>query len=319
MWQQQSPLLLLLWPISVLFGALSRARRGLYRWGLLPSYHPGVPVVVVGNISVGGSGKTPLVVWICERLSAQGYSPGIISRGYGGQSKQWPQVVTADSDAALVGDETVLLARRTGCPLVAAPDRVAAAMQLQQQFDVDCIISDDGMQHYRLQRDIEIAVIDGERRLGNGMLLPAGPLREAPRRLQEVDWVISNGKALAGEIPMSLVATEMVHLVTGERQSLSDWQGRQCHAVAGIGHPQRFFVMLQSLGLDPIPHPFPDHHPYTPKELAFADRLPIVMTEKDAVKCTPFANERIWYIPVTAQLPKVLDCELTQLIESLSG
>ena len=319
LWYSRIPIWLVLWPLSLLFFLISTIRRGLFKSGIKSSFHPGIPVIVVGNISVGGSGKTPLVTWLCDELKAQGYRPGIISRGYGGEASEWPQLVNSDSDPKQVGDETVLLARRTGCPLVAAPDRVAAAELLRQQSDVDLIICDDGLQHYRLQRDIEISVIDGQRRLGNGWLLPSGPLRERASRQRQVDWVVTNGNAQDGEIPMSLAAESLIHLESGKSEPISDWQGRECHAVAGIGNPKRFFEMLRLYQLNPIEHPFADHHPYTKSELEYTDELPIVMTEKDAVKCGGFANQRIWYIPVSAQLPEEWAQQITQSIESRSG
>ncbi|MCC9002187.1 MAG: tetraacyldisaccharide 4'-kinase, partial [Candidatus Competibacter sp.] len=194
----------LLWPLSLLFGLVARIRRFLYRNNVLKSVGLSVPVIVVGNISVGGTGKTPLVAQLVELLRDAGYKPGVVGRGYGGQSTQWPRSVMADSDPVQVGDEPVLLARRCRCPVVVGPDRVVAAQLLYETYDCNVIISDDGLQHYRLRRDIEIAVVDGFRRFGNAACLPAGPLREPPSRLREVDFVVSNGAARGQEYLMSL-------------------------------------------------------------------------------------------------------------------
>lgn len=311
-WYEGGPLPWLLLPVSFLFGLLTSLRRLCYRIGLCSSCKLPVPVIVVGNISVGGTGKTPMVEYVARLLADQGYHPGIISRGYGGKAEQWPQAVTADSDAALVGDEPVLIASRTGMPVVVGPQRVLAAQTLLQQHPkADVIISDDGMQHYALQRDIEIAIIDGERRLGNGWLLPAGPLRESALRLKQVDLVVVNGEASgAGEYAMHLELAE-AHLLNGnETKSLATWQGQTVHAVAGIGHPPRFFRALQQFGITVIPHPFPDHYAYSPQDLMFDDDLPILMTEKDAVKCRRLELEQAWVVPVTAQLDKTYNEQL---------
>ncbi len=292
-----------LWPLSLLFGAVARARRWLYRRGLLKSAEVGVPVIVVGNISVGGTGKTPLVARLVELLREAGYQPGVISRGYGGQSTQWPQQVKPDSDPRQVGDEPVLLARRCRCPVVVGPDRVAAARALFATYDCNVIVSDDGLQHYRLRRDLEIAVVDGFRRLGNAACLPAGPLREPPSRLREVDFVVGNGAARGGEYLMSLRGETAVNLGDpGISSTLAGFRGGTVHAVAGIGDPGRFFEHLRHARLRLIEHPFPDHHVFRPEDLHFREDLPVLMTEKDAVKCRTFATDGCWYVPVGAQL-----------------
>lgn len=307
----------LLLPLSLLFALLSGLRRGLYRRGLLRSYQLPVPVIIIGNISVGGSGKTPLVIATAELLQQAGYRPGIISRGYGGRAGQWPQRVSADSDPQQIGDEPLLIARRTGLPVVVGPDRVAAAEALLAEGGVDLLLCDDGLQHYRLRRDIEVAVIDGQRRLGNGLLLPAGPLREGARRLKRVDLVVANGKALAGELAMALTGSTLTNLVTGERLSLDHFAGQRVDAVAGIGNPARFFATLRQAGIDVEPHPFADHHPFTASDLEPFDRRPLLMTEKDAVKCRSFANMHHWYLPVVAQLPDSYGQRLTARLQEV--
>lgn len=306
-------------PLSFLFRGVVNLRRVLYRRGLLTVWHPGVPVIVVGNISVGGTGKTPLVVWLAQRLRAHGYRPGIVTRGYGGKAQDWPRSVTPHSDPALVGDEPVLLAQRCDCPIVAAPDRVAAVRHLLEATDCNVVISDDGLQHYRLGRDIEIIVIDGIRRFGNGACLPAGPLREPPQRLTEADFVVVNGGPPApGEFGMQLRAGMAIPLVGGERKPLGAFSGQRVHAVAGIGNPQRFFDTLQGQGLEVIPHPFPDHHPYQARDLVFDDDFPVLMTEKDAVKLRPYAGAGQWYVPVDADMPPELEAALMQRLERIS-
>jgi len=318
-WYQGRPWLWLLWPVSLLFCLLVLARRGLYRLRLLKSVSLPVPVIIVGNITVGGSGKTPLVLWLAELLRRQGYRPGLLSRGYGGKAAQWPQWVDGESAAREVGDEALLLARRSGCPMVVGPDRVAAARLLLEHSDVDVILSDDGMQHYRLGRDIEIAVLDGERRLGNGLCLPAGPLREPASRLKTVDFVVCNGSVRQGEWSMQLVPGKAQPLLPGAAKSLGEFTSSTVHAVAGIGNPERFFNTLRQAGLRLYEHPFADHHPYALGELDFADEAPVLMTEKDAVKYFDYAQERHWYLPVSARLPDEFAKRLLAALESLRG
>ncbi len=318
-WYTKNPWLWLLWPFSLLFVFLAGLRRWLFHMEIFASYRPSVPVIVVGNITVGGSGKTPLVVWLATYLQKQGYRPGIVSRGYRGRSKQWPLSVTAESDPEVVGDEAVLLAGRTNCPMVVAPDRAAAVRQLLAENDVNVIISDDGMQHYALARDIEIAVLDGTRRLGNGLCLPAGPLRESSRRLKKVDFVVSNGHAHSGEWAMSLHGDEAVSLHDGSRRKLSEFSDLPIHAVAGIGNPVRFFDFLRDSGLEPICHPFSDHHPYEEGELEFAGANQVLMTEKDAVKYRSFTALRHWFVPVRASLPDAFGPKIVGMLEKIYG
>ncbi len=284
-------------------------RRALYRARLLPATRARVPVIVVGNITAGGSGKTPLVLWIAEHLRASGWRPGIVSRGHGGSNarrREPPVEVSAGSDAAAVGDEPVLLARRAGCPVWVGADRAAACRELLVQHpECDVLVLDDGLQHYAIHRDVEIAVFDS-RGMGNARLFPAGPLREPASRLASVDAIVRNGPPEASDpagYSMRLEGSEFVNLADGRRVAGADALGsKRVHAVAGIGDPPRFFRHLGALGLEVVPHAFPDHHAFSAADLAFGDCLPVVMTEKDAVKCTSFAEPRFWMMPVRAAL-----------------
>jgi len=320
-WYQPHPLARLLAPLGWLYAALVLLRRAAYRSGLLPTVHAGVPVVVVGNISAGGTGKTPVVVWLAGYLRACGWRPGIVCRGYGGSARRWPQQVRADSDPHSVGDEAVLLARRTGCPVIACgPRRLHAVRELVRHGNCDLVISDDGLQHLRLARDVEIAVIDGERRHGNGRCLPAGPLREPASRLHCVDLVIANGAAQRGEFAMALIPGPAVRLDDPrQRAALASFAGSTVHAVCGIGNPRRFFAMLQAHGLALIEHALPDHHRFSAPDVDFDDALAVFMTEKDAVKCYGFASDRHWYVPVTAQLPDAFCTRLERLLGEAPG
>jgi len=302
-WYCITPLHLILLPISFIFRLLSALRRALYRNGMLTGEKLPVPVIVVGNITVGGSGKTPLTLWLAQQLLDSGWHPGIISRGYGGTNNS-PQAVHPSSDPDAVGDEAVLMAQRKLCPVWVGRNRVAAAHALLQAHpECDVLLSDDGLQHYRLQRDVEIAVVDGVRRFGNGFLLPAGPLREPLSRLSEVDAIVVHGGAAAGEFSMQLHGESFYNLLNpGTSAQAADFYGQSLHAIAGIGHPRRFFGHLNRLGLTVHAHPFPDHHRYLPDDLAYADADAILMTEKDAVKCMAFATEKCWVLRVDAQL-----------------
>ncbi len=318
-WYRRSGWLWLLWPVSLLFCLLVSIRRTLYRLGLLTIHRFPVPLIVVGNITVGGSGKTPLVTFLVELLRAQGYKPGVVSRGYGGQAQSWPQEVTANSSAVQVGDEAVLLSRRCHCPMVVGPDRVVAVDQLLRDHEVDVVISDDGMQHYRMGRDIEIAVLDGERRLANGLCLPAGPLRERAGRMNSVDFVVTNGQARFREWPMSLQPGEVQSLVGEASRPLASFTDQTVHAVAAIGNPGRFFNTLRGAGLTITEHPFADHHPFAARELEFTGDAPVMMTEKDAVKYIPYATARHWYLPVSAVLDDDFSRQLLERLERLRG
>lgn len=313
-WQHRGPLSFLLLPLSGLYRLLAavKGHRDRARAVRLP-----VPVVIVGNISVGGTGKTPLLIALARRLQKAGFRPGIVSRGYGVELGPSPREVTESSTPQTVGDEPLMLARATGLPVVVHPDRPAAAKLLLVRHDCDLILSDDGLQHYRLARDVEIAVIDGRRRLGNGHCLPAGPLREPPARLQAVDFVVANGGSPAeGEFAMRLAVTGVRNLHTGEVRPLSAFRGQRVHAVAGIGHPARFFASLEAAGLTIVPHAFADHHDFAAADLDFADADAVLMTEKDAVKCGRFASSRMWCVCVEAWLEERL---VAQLINQLKG
>jgi len=273
-----------------------------YRLGWRRTTRLPAPVVVVGNLTAGGSGKTPLVIALVEALRARGWRPGVVSRGYGGRTRS-PLLLDAHPAPAEVGDEPALIRRRTAVPVAVGRDRAAAARLLLTE-GVDVVIADDGLQNPALARDVEICVIDGERRFGNGRLLPAGPLREPLTRLATLPWRVCNGGiAAAGETPMRLRGDRAVNLATGQALPLAHFAGRAVHAVAGIGHPERFFAALRTHGIDVHAHPFPDHHAYRPADLAFDDGLPVLMTEKDAVKCAAFADDRQWSVPVDAELP----------------
>jgi tetraacyldisaccharide 4'-kinase len=315
-WYRKSIVSFALLPLSWFYLLLSGLRRSLYRSGVLRRTRLSVPVVVVGNITVGGTGKTPLVVWLAKLLRRQGYRPGIVARGYGGRSTRWPVYVGAESDPDQVGDEPVLLARRSACPVMAAPDRVLAARKLMDRDDCNIIISDDGLQHYAMVRDIEIAVIDGTRRFGNGYCLPAGPLREPPTRLRAVHARVTNGVPRAGELGMRLKPLCFRSVsAPGSERATDAFAGKRVHALAGIGNPSRFFQQLRELDVDPIEQALPDHHRYRPQDIEFADGAPVIMTEKDAVKCRSFANQRCWYLEVEAQPDPALADEILRLLQ----
>ncbi len=318
-WYQDTRIATCLMPLAFLFGGMVRFRRFLYRVGALKSHRFPVPVIIIGNITVGGAGKTPLLVCLAEHLKKAGFKPGVVSRGYGGTAKSWPQPVNADSQAGTVGDEAVLIARRTGCPMAVGPARVAAAAWLLGNTDCNLILSDDGLQHYALQRDVEIAVVDGERRFGNGFCLPAGPLREPTGRLRGVDFVVVNGGAADGDgYAMALSGDVAINVRTKAQKPLSGFVGLDCHAVAGIGNPDRFFKHLAAAGLQCKNHPFPDHYRYQTHDLDFGDGKPVLMTEKDAVKCPALVGTEHWYVPVTASVPAGLITQLLNLLKERS-
>jgi len=315
-WYQPGMVLtLVLLPLTLLYCGIATVRRYAYQYKLLSQQTVGVPVIVVGNISVGGTGKTPLVVAIVKWLTQQGYRPGIISRGYGGNASHWPQAVTPQSVPAMVGDEAVLMAQRSGCPVYVGPDRVSAATALLAANHCNVIVSDDGLQHYALARNIEIAVIDGQRRFGNGLCLPAGPLREAAFRLKSVDLVVNNGGVGKNEISMTLVPGGFHYLGDeGRVESAAFFNGEKVHAVSGIGNNARFFEQLKKLGINIQPHAYNDHYSYTASDLEFGDNAPVIMTEKDAVKCRQFANTDCWYLKVEAELDASFYHQLRKLL-----
>lgn len=288
-------------PLAALYGMAMRMRRACYRLGLLRQVRLPVPVVVIGNLSVGGTGKTPVTIAVAEVLRRRGYTPGVVSRGYGGSQVE-PVLLDATPDPARVGDEPCLI-RASGVPVAVGRDRPAAARLL---IDAGCnvLIADDGLQHYALARDVEICVIDGVRRFGNGRLLPAGPLREPLSRLNRVDFRVSNGGVVApGDVPMQLQGGLVRALADDHVKPLADFAGQTVHAVAAIGHPQRFFASLRTQGITVVEHAFPDHHAFAAADLAYADGRAVLMTEKDAVKCRTFAQPHWWAVPVRAVLP----------------
>lgn len=289
-------------PLSWLYGGVASLRRRLYRRGWLASVRLPVPVLVVGNLSVGGTGKTPLTIALAEALRERGFRPGVVSRGYGG-TERGPARLGERPDPARFGDEPCLI-RADGTPVAVGRDRPAAA-RLLIDAGCDVVIADDGLQHYRLCRDVEICVIDGSRRFGNRRLLPAGPLREPLARLAGVDFRVCNGgHAEAGEVPMRLEGGMARALGDGAVRPLDAFRGQRVHAVAGIGHPMRFFDDLRARGIEVVAHPFPDHHAYAAGDLDFGDDAPVLMTEKDAVKCAAFAPPQAWAVPVRAVLPE---------------
>ena len=309
----------LLQPLSRLFGRIAAARARRLRAAASPLP---VPVVVVGNISVGGTGKTPFVIWLVDQLKRDGWRPGVVSRGYGGKAPHYPLPVTVETDPSQCGDEPLLMARRLGVPMMVDPDRRRAAQALLEAHAVDLIVADDGLQHYRLSRNFEICVVDGRRGLGNGWLLPAGPLREPPSRLDSVDLVVVNGEGWISPAPtasltMRLALDDAWPLAGGPPMPLFRWRGKTVHAVAGIGHPQRFFDALTAEGIDVIPHPFPDHHCFCTTDLAFDDDLAVLMTEKDAVKCLAFAPATCWAVPARAQIDAVAADHVRKSINAL--
>jgi tetraacyldisaccharide 4'-kinase len=302
----------LLAPLAWIYGAAIGLRRYCYEHGILPRHAVGCPVIVVGNLTVGGTGKTPLVAWLARELVQQGYRVGIVARGYGSRVRA-PRLVTPQSSWREVGDEPLLLSRSTGCITAVGVDRVAAGRLLSAQ-GCNIVVSDDGLQHLALAADYQIVVVDAERGFGNGRLLPAGPLREPIAALRRADAVVVNGAALGGaslrgagsqgslRVEMRLVPAEAVALCGGERRALEEFRRTLVHAVAGIGNPARFFRMLRGIGLEIVEHAFADHQPLVASDLEFGDDLPVLMTEKDAVKCDGFAAARLWYVPVTAHL-----------------
>ncbi len=303
-WRRRSVAAYLLWPFGLAYCAVAVLRRLAYRYGLLTVTRLPVPVVVVGNLTVGGTGKTPLVIRLTEHLRDVGFRPGVVSRGYGGAGRAWPYLVTAATPPGLVGDEPVVIARRTGCPVIVDPDRPRAANALVEGFDCDIVVSDDGLQHYALGRTVEVAVIDGTRRFGNGLCLPAGPMREPSSRLAQTDMVVCNGGIpAAGEFAMTVVAAPPVRVADcATAADLARLRAQPVHAFAGIGSPERFFDSLRGLGLTVREHPLPDHHRYRPADLDVPADAAILMTEKDAVKCVQLDDGRMWFVPVNAEL-----------------
>lgn len=309
-WYGSTPVPAYAWMLSKVYGAMTGWRSALYRRGWLRTQKAGVPVIVVGNFTAGGSGKTPLVIALVKRLRDAGWTPGVASRGYGREEARKPRWVEAGSDPRMHGDEAVLIARRTGAKVRVDADRVAAARMLAKA-GCDIVICDDGLQHLRLYRDVAIEVIDAARRYGNGQLLPAGPLRELPASAKSPDFKVVNygtvvdvPDAVLGEWPMRQVFGHPFPLHGHRARPFADFVGRRVHAIAGIGHPDRFFDLLRAQGLGVVPHPFPDHHDYTPEDFHFSSDLPVFMTEKDAVKCARFSPDDSWCVAIEARLPE---------------
>jgi len=299
-WYEDHPLSLLLLPISWIYSGFIKIRRLVYLSGLLPIQKINIPVLIVGNLTVGGTGKTPLIIWLANFLVENGHRPGIISRGYGSNKSRLPQQVRADSNPYLVGDEPVLIAQRTSCPVAVSTKRYIAAKELTEHTDCDVILCDDGLQHLAFGREFEIAVIDGDRRFGNGHCLPAGPLREPVSRLNTVDMVVSNGKAGKNEHLMEYEYDDLCLLQGGQTIKIDTLRGKSIHVVTGIGNPARLYSYLRKYEIRVIKHEYPDHHRYSNDDIRFNDDLPVVMTEKDAVKCRKYAGKNMWYIPISA-------------------
>ena len=331
-WYQNKKWIWWLLPLTLLFWLVSRVRRLCYQKGWVESVKVSAPVIIVGNISVGGTGKSPLTGYLVSQLKQRGYRPGVVSRGYGGQSDRYPLIVDEESSAAMVGDEPLMLYQMTRCPVAVDPVRSRAAMKLCKEFDCDVVICDDGLQHYAMARDIEICVIDGKRGLGNGFLLPAGPLRESSRRLTDVDFIVVNGVRESLHQPsienhgsvfeMSLKPQALVNLFDKRKLAVDELHGLAIHAVAGIGNPERFFLALEALGAEVVPHAFPDHYQFSRDDFMFDGDLPVVMTHKDAVKCLTLYSDskpdNLWYMPVSAEFDNQFIEELCQQLAEAS-
>lgn len=325
LWYGQARLswLTLLLPLSWIFGLLVYLRRACYRLGLFKSYHLSKPVLVVGNLTVGGTGKTPIVIWLASMLKGQGFNVAVITRGYGGRSQHWPQRVYAHSDPAFVGDEAVLIAKNSQVMVVAGPDRVAAG-QLAIDAGAEVLISDDGLQHYRLQRDCELVVVDGSRLFGNGYLLPAGPLREPISRINQASMVLVNERGMSRTIRFSqpthvfrVVLGDIQSVFTGQSGSLTNLQGQKAHVVTAIGHPHAFISALESVGIQVIPHVHPDHALLSRADIDFGDQLPVLMTEKDAVKCQHIADSRHWSVASSVVFSDVDQRQIVACVQQL--
>ena len=315
---QKHILSILLYPFSLLYRLVIFLRYQCYRFNIKKTWRASVPVIVVGNITVGGTGKTPLVIWLVQWLQSKGLKPGVVSRGYGGQSNEWPQVVNQHSDPYLVGDEPVLIAKRTGVPIVVAPKRVVAAKTLLKEADCNIIVSDDGLAHYALARDIEIVVVDGRRRFGNSFCLPAGPLREPSSRLAKVDAVIVNGGDREKDaLCFDLQPDAIYQLINPQHHVQLDYfYGATVFAIAAIGHPTRFFNTLEQLGLQFELNVYPDHYYFKPSDIDYPGT--VIMTEKDAVKCQFFADERHWCLTVSVIPNRQMIDTISNLLDSIN-
>jgi tetraacyldisaccharide 4'-kinase len=328
-WHKRARWLILLWPISVLFQALTTIRRAAQQSKKRPADQT-APLIVIGNISLGGTGKTPLLIALSQELQKQGFKPGIVSRGYGGRAPGYPLAVNSDSDVSQSGDEAFLIAEKTGCPVYVDPDRSAALHALLFREDVNVVLSDDGLQHYKLYRDLEIVVVDGQRLLSNGFCIPAGPLRESMDRLNEVQYIVVNGEPareisqLARASRMQLEPRTLVNLVSGEKRPFAGAPfntGNKLQAVSALGNPQRFYALLERLPYQLETFTFPDHHSFTAadfKQQGIDEHQPVVMTEKDAVKCRQFAKNNFWYLSVEVNLESQFVERLIEDIRQLS-
>lgn len=323
-WYEGAGLGWVLLPISGLYWLVTVGRRLFYRLGIFSTHQVSVPVIVVGNITAGGTGKTPIVIWLANELRARAFSPGIVSRGYGGSGSNATMRVDAHSSPDLVGDEPVLLAMHSGCPVAVDSNRVRAAETLAED-GVDVIIADDGLQHYALARDYEICVVDGKRGLGNRRLLPAGPLRELPERLSRIDQLLVNGElttaancsiAEQNAVPFELIAVEACRLNESLTRPIVRFSGTTVHAVAGIGNPRRFFDLLRASGIQVIEHAFADHAPLAAKDVEFGDDFAVFMTEKDAVKLGKRVKDKFWYVPVSVSMDTALALPMIEQIDS---
>ena len=317
-WYKKSLWLYLLYPFSLIFTYLTNKRRNKYLNSDNKTYISEIPIIVVGNLTIGGTGKTPLVKHIALELTKRGYKPGIVSRGYGGKFKETLKV-SEDTPVKATGDEAQILAK-LNIPFYIDKNRVRAVKTLTKNHNCDVIISDDGLQHYPMERDIEIAVIDGKRRFGNNLTFPAGPLRESKKRLSSVDFIVNNsGPTEENEYLMSIIPSKFVHLKSGKSYSIDNWpMHKQVHAVAGLGNPGRFFDLLEKLGFEILRHPFPDHHKFLSSDIFYLDHLPIVMTEKDASKCKEFDNNKIWYLTIDADVSNKFIDKLDEKLKSIN-
>lgn len=323
----------MLWPVSLLFQIIAGIRRNLQQSKTAPEWCS-APVIVIGNISVGGTGKTPLLITLANKLKEQGFKPGVISRGYGGIGASYPMQVDEFSDVNEAGDEAFLIAEKTGCPVVVDPDRNTALKELLKDKDVDVVLSDDGLQHYKLYRDLEIAVVDGQRLFGNGFCLPAGPLREPVSRLKQVDHIVLNQAAEEGTTAsdvlkdaskMQLEPRYLVNLSSGEKRPFIGApfnMGNRVQAVSALGNPERFYALLARLPYQLQTNSFPDHHRFSASDFeapAIDEHQPVVMTEKDAVKCRSFAQSNYWYLSVDVQLEEKFIEGLSEQIKKVSA
>lgn len=339
-WYQKKNWIYFLFPLMLLFWFIAIVRRFLYQIGLFKQTELPVPVIVVGNISVGGTGKSPLTAYLVKELKRRGYRPGIVSRGYGGKSDVYPLLIDEASETNVVGDEPVMLFKITQSPVVVDPIRSRAALKLCNEHNCNVIICDDGMQHYALGRDIEICVIDGQRGLGNGHLLPVGPLRESKKRLCDVDFVVANGNKHSIEpliqdlgikkdnflFGMSLQSEDLVNVFNGSVLSINQLKNQDIHAVAGIGNPERFFTALGDLGANVDGRGLPDHHNFTKGDILYEDGLPVVITQKDAVKCRSLFDEKnskqpdnIWFMPVNALINESFINAICEQLEEINA